>query len=192
MAYCTVADVKQYLGNTTTDDDTLLGELIPRAQKAIETHTHRVFEATSDTTRVFDADCDTDDRLLYLDEDIVSITTVTNGDGTTVTSSQYVTYPRNRTPYYAVELKLSPGIIWEYDSSSDPEGAISVTGKWAYSESPPDDIVHACIRLVGYYYRQKDSQVYDTTATPELGTITVPMGLPKDVKTIVRPYVKVV
>ena len=188
MAYCTTDNVKDYLGITTTDDDTLIGELIPRAQAAIDSFTHRTFEAASDTTRVFDTDTDTEGPFLYFDEDIASITTVTNGDGNTVASTKYATFPRNETPYCFIELKVSSGLVWEYDSSNDPQGAISVEGRWAYSTTAPNDIVHACIRLTAYYYRQKDAQVFDTTATPELGIITVPIGIPKDVKGTLSRY----
>lgn len=188
MAYATVADVKSYLGNTTSGDDTLLSDLIPRAQAAIDTYCHRSFEAAADTTRAFDADRDTDGPLLYFDEDLASITTITNGDGSTIATSSYTTEPRNRTPYCAIKLLVSSGVVWEYDSNNDPENAISVTGKWAWSVSAPDDIAHACIRLTGYFYRQRDSQVFDTTATPELGVITIPQGFPKDVRLLIEPY----
>lgn len=188
MAYCTTSDVKQYLGVSSTTDDTLIGDLIPRAQQSIDSYCHRTFEATGDTTRYFDADRDTDGPMLYFDADIAAITTVTNGDGTTVASTKYVTEPRNSTPYCAIQLKVSSGLQWEYDSNSDPENAIVVTGRWAWSTSVPDDIVHACIRLTAYFYRQKDAQVFDTTATPELGTITIPQGLPKDVTRLLNPY----
>ena len=188
MAYCTVTNVKEYLGNTTTGDDALINSIIPRAQAAIDAYCHRSFEATADTTRTFDADRDTDGPVLYFDEDMASITTVTNGDGSVIASSSYSTEPRNRTPYCAIKLKVSSGVVWEYDSNNDPEDAISVAGRWAWSVTAPNDIAHACIRLAGYFYRQKDAQVYDTTATPELGIITVPTGFPKDVKNLIEPY----
>lgn len=188
MAYCTTAQVTAYLGNTTSNDDTLIDALIPRAQAAIDAYCHRSFKATSDTTRTFDADRNTDGPLLYFDEDLASITTVTNGDGSTIASTKYVTEPRNRTPYCAIKLLVSSGLVWEYDSNNDPEGAIAITGKWAWSETANSDIEHACIRLTGFYYRQRDAQVYDVTATPELGIITVPQGIPKDVREIIDQY----
>ena len=73
---------------------------------------------------------------------------------------------------------------WEFDI----DGEVSVLGAWGYSTSPPDDIVHACIRLAGYYYRQKDAQVFDVTAVPDAGIITIPQGIPADVKLILDKY----
>jgi hypothetical protein len=188
VAYCTVSDVNAYLGISTSGDHTLIADMIRHAQTAIESYTQRIFEAQSDTTRTFDADRDVCNEVLYFDHDIISITTVTNGDGATVASTKYVTEPRNYTPYYAIRLKVSSGLIWEYDSSDDPEDAISVAGRWAFSTTPPHDIVQSCIRLSSYFYRQKDAQVFDVTATPELGVITVPKGIPADVKIMLDPY----
>ncbi len=188
MAYCSTAQVKAYLGNSTSVDDALLDAIIPRAQAGLDRYCHRTFEAASDTTRTFDADHDTDGPFLYLDEDLASITSITNGDGTTITSTQYTTEPRNRTPYCQIKLLTSSGLVWEYDSNNDPENAISVTGRWAWSVTADADIEHLCIRYVGWIYKQKDSQVYDVTATPELGVITVPQGIPKDLRIAMDTY----
>ena len=194
-AYCTNADVKTYLGINSTNigDDTLLTALILRAQTQIETHTHRVFSSTAATSRSFTVGEDTDGRVLYLDEDIASITTVTtNADaatGTVISSTEYVTMPRNYAPYYAIKIKDSANKDWTY--TTDAEAGVTVAGKWAYSSSPPADIVNACIRLSAYYYRLKDSQVFDVQAIPDAGVITVPQGIPQDVKIILQPFVKV-
>ena len=39
-----------------------------------------------------------------------------------------------------------------------------------------------------FKYRQKDAQVFDVTAVPDAGVITVPQGIPADVKRILRSY----
>jgi len=195
MAYTSAALLKAYLGKDSADDDVLLGNLIARAQKAIDNYTGRIFAASADTTRKFTVGRDTKGRVLYFDEDICSITTVVNNaddgsGGTTITSSYYVTYPRNRTPYHAIELLYSSSYFWEY--TSDPENGITVTGKWAYATTAPYDIAHACIRLAAYFYRQKDAGVFDTTAIPDAGIIQVPQGIPRDVQLILNNYRKVV
>jgi uncharacterized phage protein (predicted DNA packaging) len=195
MAYATPALLKQYLGVDGSGDDVLLTSLIARAQSAIDHYTGRTFEASADTTRKFTVGVDTDGRMLYFDEDCAAITTVkTNADdgsgGTTIASTEYVTHPRNRTPYHAIDLLSSSSNSWTY--TTDPEAGITVAGKWAYSTTAPDDIVHACIRLAGYYYRQKDAGVFDTTAIPDMGVIQVPQGIPRDVQLILNPYRKAV
>lgn len=190
MAYTSVAQVKLYLDISETDDDQLLGDLIDYAQKAIDGYTGRSFEASADSTRYFTVGVDTEGRMLYLDEDLADITSViTDADATsptTLATTDYITHPRNRTPYHAIEILGSSNNSWEY--TDDPEGGISVTGKWAWSETAPNDIIHACNRLTAYYYRQKDAGVFDTTAIPDAGIIQIPQGIPRDVQLILNPY----
>jgi hypothetical protein len=133
-----------------------------------------------------------DGDTIYLDEDLAAITTVTNGDGTTLTAAQYATEPRNRTPYYAIKIRSSASVAWEYSSTTDDhENAIAITGKWAYSVTAPADIVQACVRLAGYLYRQKDNAAeLDRPIVAGNATI-LPSRLPADLDLMLRPYVKV-
>ena len=189
MAYADVATLKQYLGNTTNSDDALLAALLARAQKAIDTYTRRTFEASADSTKYLDcAPPYVHGRYLHVSEvgDLCAITTITNGDSTTISASVYVLEPRNGTPYRAIKLKDNSTVSWTY--SGTPENAISIAGRWAYATSAPEDIVHACIRLAGFYYKQKDAGTFDTVAVPEAGIITVPQGMPRDVQIILNPY----
>lgn len=193
MPYTTAAAVKTYLGITSSTDDALLTSLIERAQASIDRYTHRTFEAASDTTKRFDAEYDVSESYTRLDWtpyglDLCQITSVVNGDGTTISASSYVTEPRNETPYFALKLKVSSGLYFMYDNLDDHENAIQITGRWAYSITAPADIVHACVRLTSYYYRQKDSNTYDVTAIPGAGVIEVPQGVPRDVERILAPY----
>jgi hypothetical protein len=184
MAYTTLADVKTYLGISESTDDTLLTALITAAQKILEMEIGQIFEAASNTNRYFDAVADVEDRTLYFDRVCAAINSVTNGDGNEVTSSEYVTEPRNDAPFYAVTLKGSSTVTWTY--STTPENAITVSGKWAWTASAPADIVQATKRLAGYLYSIKDAQTFDVTAVAELGGMLIPKGLPADVFAIVR------
>lgn len=47
MALTTTAAVKEYLRISGSDDDTLIGNLVTRAQKAIETYTGRLFDSAT-------------------------------------------------------------------------------------------------------------------------------------------------
>lgn len=185
MAYVLKAAVKTYLNIQEADDDNLIDDLIDRAQSAIESYTGWVFEAAT-LTRYFDSDAVVD-SVLWVGGDLVSITTLTNGDddATVITSADYRLLPRNAgPPYYGIKMLVDTTTTWEFDV----DGEVSVLGTWGFSASPPDDIVHACIRLAGYYYRQKDSQVFDVTAVPGAGVITIPQGIPADVKFILDRY----
>lgn len=191
MSYCTLDNVKTYLGISENTDDVLLTSCIERAQAVIDAYTTRTFEATEDATKYLDAAADVDGRMLLVGAagDLASITSITNGDGTLLASTDYVTQPRSVTPYYAIRLLSSSGHSWTY--TTDPEDAIAVTGKWAYSVTAPPDVEQACLRLAVVFYRQKD-----TTAEIERpllagdGTIVMPQNMPADVKALLRPYRK--
>ena len=193
MAYCEIADVKNYLDIEGAGDDVLIDDKIASAQKAIETITRRTFEDPgADATRYFTVGVDTDGLELMFDEDIYSITTVkTNADGLspdTIPSTAYITRPRNKTPYYGIKILGSTNYYWDY--TDDPEAGIEITGRWAYCESVPNDIVHLCSRWASYLYKQRDSQVWDTVAIPSAGIIQVPQGIPKDVVMLIDSYVR--
>lgn len=188
--YCGVVELRDYLGVSSTTDDALLNSFILAAKRIIDDNTGRTFEASSDSTRYFDAIQDVQGSTLYLGHyDLCAITTITNGDGTTLNTDHYVTEPRNGTPYYAIKLKASAGKSWVY--MTDPENAISITGRWAYSTTAPDSIGHACKRLAGYLYRQKDN-AGDLDRALVVGNSTIlPNQIPSDIRMIIQPYRKV-
>lgn len=190
MAYTSNTDLKVYLGiaASNTDDDTLLTTLIARAQAMIDAYCRQTFEASQDSTRYFDPTRDVDGRTLYLDAPLCAITSVTNGDGNTVASTQYITEPRNSTPWHKLTLKANSSLAWTH--SDTPENSISIVGKWAYSTTAPADVVQACTRLAAYLYRQKDNQGNDLDRPIAMGdgVLLMPPTLPRDVERILAPY----
>lgn len=183
MAYVTVTELKRYLGidGDNVADDALLSDMVQRAQAVIESRTGRTFEAATDTTRHHGADC-IDGYRLWLDGDLVSVTSIVNGDGAAVATDQVMTQPRNRRPAHALVLASTAGVQWDADS-----GDIAVTGRWAYSLTPPADIVQATVRLAAWLYRQKDNVGADA---PMLAgdTMILPSRLPADVTELLQPY----
>jgi len=185
MPYTTAAAVKTYLGITSATDDALLTSLIERAQASIDRYTHRTFEAASDTTKRFDAEYDVSESYTRLDWtpyglDLCQITSVVNGDGTTISASSYVTEPRNETPYFALKLKVSSGLYFMYDNLDDHEDAIQITGRWAYSITAPAEIVSVCIEMVALMYKRRDSNS-DINRPVIAGNATIlPAGLSRE------------
>lgn len=195
VSYLTAADLKAHLGIVSSTDDAELSRLIGDAQKYIETQTLKVFEASADTTRYFDVDRhvleDEDGRRvrLWLDGyDLCQITSVTNGDGTTVASSQYVTEPRNETPYQALRLKQNASVAWTY--SDTPEDAIAIVGRWAYSTSAPADVVMATRDLAVWLYRRRGQEgaSLDAPQVSPSGMMLFPAKVPDTVKMVIEKY----
>lgn len=193
MAYTTAAELKVYAGINLAPDDGLLTTLIARAQASIDRYVGFSFEAAADSTRYFDARSTrygghVDGRLLLFDTWACALTSVTNGDGTVVASTKYVTEPRNGARYYGVKLLLSSGYSWEAQSDDDTEKAITVVGKWAWSTSAPADIVHATLRLGLWYYRQRDSSTDMDRPLLAEGVTILPSMIPADVTAILDAY----
>jgi len=200
VSYATLTQLKEYAGITTSGDDALLTRLLASAQAAIDAYCHQSFEALTDTTRYFDPLRDTSGgtygysygagRTLYLDYPLCAITSVTNGDGTVVAPTAYVTEPRNMTPFFALSLKLTSSVLWTYTSS--PENSIAIVGKWAYSPLAPADIVQATLRLATWLYRGRDNAL-DLDRAVIVGNATIaPTRIPMDVMTLLDPYKRLV
>lgn len=200
MAYASLTELRSWLtsgGNTLpVTDDALLTLFLADAQLLIDGFCHRTFESSAVSAKLFDAVADVrtldtlglqqtgaTERTLWLGGFDLATTTgliVVNGDGTTISSSNYVLEPRNSYPAYAITLKSGADVVWTYDDS--PEGAISVTGHWAYSQTADSLIKSATLSLAAWAYRQRSSNA--DTDRPLLtgdGVTILPSALPKHV-----------
>lgn len=159
MTYPAVADIQRYLGITNDDDDDLLTTFRAAAIAYIEgpDGAQRLYEVTADTTRRFDAIRDVEGLTLTLDHDLISITTLTNGNGTVISSGSYILEglggERNTAPYRTIRLKPSSGLSWTY--TTDPENAITLLGRWGYSTAAPARIAQICYELAAWLYRRR-------------------------------------
>ena len=191
MAYASLSELRAFLrlASGETTDDTLLTNLLTYAQAFIESPQccNRVFEASADTTRYFDAVEDTDGARLNFDTDCAAITAVTNGGAVVVPSTAYVTLPANQTPYIGIQLLASKGYTWQF--VDDPENAISIAGKWAYSTTAPSAIKDATLVLGKWMYRQlnSDSDTDRPIISPD-GTMLMPTALPRMFWDLVNGY----
>jgi hypothetical protein len=186
--YIELLDAKKYLGIEATNekDDVLLEKAIEQSKAWIDGFCLRTFEASVATTRYLNAVENVLGRQLLLDRDLCTISSIVNGNAVTVNSSQYTTLPINETPYWGIVLKASAGINWTY--SLDPEGAIVIVGKWAYSLIAPDAVKAASLRLTAFLYRVKDAPVFAVTAISEVGAMNIAKRMPIDVQEMLLPY----
>lgn len=132
--YCTVSELKTYLNITGTTDDGLLAVLVNAAHQRINDDTRRNFEATADTVHYLDAAYDVEGNRLMLDDDLSYISSVTV-DGVALPATEYITDPRNRTPWEALVMRSNSAYGWSYTTAH--EDAIVVTGRWAVMQSKP-------------------------------------------------------
>lgn len=127
----TLEHVKQHrvLTSSQTTDDAFLKTLIAEASSDFVQALGRLpFPYTA--TLLFDALGPDVDLFTLKVPDLLAVTTLTNGDGTVITSGQYVLESANDYPKWRVKLRASAGLVWAFDD--DPEQAISIAGAWGY------------------------------------------------------------
>ena len=75
-------------------------------------------------------------RILRIDnDDLLAVTTLTNGDGSVVAPANFLLYPSNVWPKSEIRLKQSSGIAWLPDSLGNYEQVISVAGIFGYHDN---------------------------------------------------------
>lgn len=129
--YTTLQDVRgYYLGAQQTTDDTLLAQIIRDTSREIESLSNRWFYPRIETRYYAGAP---GGKQVTLDADLLSLTTLTNGNSGSVGATDYLLVPPNTTPKQAVILRQSSGLVWEADSAGDWYDNVSVAGVWGYS-----------------------------------------------------------
>lgn len=149
MAYTTVDMVKDQLGITSTTHDELLELVIAAAQSAVELHTDRVWEAGDAEPRSYSPDS-ADSKLLMIDEaQSVSAVAEWSGDEFADLSlgDDYRCDGPGVDPAGAV---AGSGPIRSLVRTSGSwcragHGTVKVTGVWASTASPPDDVAYATL-----------------------------------------------
>lgn len=194
MAYITVSQLKTYLKISSSSEDSLLTDIIAAAQKQIESLTGRIFEVPADTTRKFTplgefygGSLQRDGLTLGLDYDLCQLTSITNGDGSNIPTNAVILLPLNSVPCAAIRIKLNTAYIWTYTGS--PDGAVSITGRWGYSITPPDDIVQVTKLIAQRMYKERDGTENRTTDSISAdGSFMPGSQQPDNIAKLLKPY----
>jgi hypothetical protein len=174
--YCTLAEFKSFHSITTADgvDDAVIESLIEGVSRAIDRMVSRTFYARTET-RTYDVP---EGNCLELDDDLLTLTTLTNGDGTVITSSYYKLYPLNITPKRRVELTNTYG--WAISPTHGTNGAISIVGSWGYSATTPDDVNLICLsEVMNEYKKRYGENASAITTVTSAGIVITPQGFLK-------------
>lgn len=185
--YATLAEFKAYRPIDSIDaaDDGVIENIIEAASRWIDRETGRTFYARTET-HYFDVPRG---RELLLDDDLLTVTTLLNGDGTTLTTSHYNLVPKNKTPYYAVKLKETSTYLWIMDTDGNTEDVISLAGTWGYASTTPDDVKQACLELANnMYVRRTGQQTEGVASVTAAGVVIQPREIPGWVRSIIASY----
>jgi len=161
--YVTLANFKEYAipqAGIDTDDDGIIEIIIEAACRYVDQQMGRQFYTTTED-RNFDVPSG---RILWIEDDFIAVNSITNGDGTSISSDEYNMLPANKTPKYAIKLKESSTVIWEGDSDSNYEQVITLNCDWGYSSSVPKDIEMAVYEIAKSAYHRKKGENLDSIA----------------------------
>jgi hypothetical protein len=186
--YCSLAEIKNFLRivSTDTNDDSVLEQLVEGSSRLIDIETRRTFYARSET-HYYNVP---ESRELWIDDDdLLAITTLTNGDTTTISNTEYNLIPANTVPKYAIVLKEGSLIYWQYSSAGNSEMVISVAATWGYSSTTPTDIKVACMRIAerAYHNRFGENAAESTTITAS-GVVLTPADIPASAARLLASY----
>ena len=125
--YTTLTDIHTTRGTTATGQDALFTDLIKSTSRDMEVACGGRWFYPRIETRYYDTP---GGRALDVEEDLLAITTLTNGDATAIASSDYILMPYFGPPYHQIRLKQSSSVVWTLDSSGNDERAITLLGIW--------------------------------------------------------------
>jgi hypothetical protein len=185
VAYCDAYDVAVALNIAGAQDDGWLTTLADSASRWVDAHCaipFGGFAVTADGVRSFDP-CAIDDGELRLDVPLVSLTSLTNGDGTAIDKTTVRLYPLNGGHYWSIRMLTSgPGWQWVQD------GLFSVTGKWGWSATVPTPVKEATIMLAAWLYKRYQAGLQDAANNVEIGQMMYSERMPKQVVALLAPF----
>lgn len=115
---------------TDTSDDEVIQNMLESVSRYIDGQTNRTFYPRIET-RYYSIPSG---RLLILDDDLLTLTTLTNGDNDEITSTYYNLLDKNHEPKWGIELKETSSVYWETDSDGNSEHVLDVLGWWGFHE----------------------------------------------------------
>lgn len=150
-------------------------QFLDQAQAEIEAQTGKRFEAATQTRYYQRCDVVWDNpKRLLLDAWLLTVTTLTNGDGATINASDYWLTPRSGPPYSEIELKSTAAWAWGTD------GEITIVGTWGFMAAANAQVKRVTMRLAEFFW-QKRSTTGESQVIGE-GQIVVAAQYPKDVQ----------
>jgi hypothetical protein len=131
--YVTAADLITYLGSNFSSSNTnatMIDQAVDAASRAIDNDTRRVFYPHIETNR-YDAP---EGRELDLADDLLELLEVTNGDATTIPTTEFSLLPYN--VYPKNELLINAASVYGFVTSTTTaqEGAVSVQAIYGYAQ----------------------------------------------------------
>jgi hypothetical protein len=158
-SYATLQNFLDFRSTTDTDatDDGVAETLLSASSRYIDAYCSRTFYPRAETL-LLDVP---EENMLYLGDDLLAVTSLLNGDSTTIASSDYTLVSANLYPKWGLKLKDISTISWLTDDDASAEQVISLTGIFGYH----NEYVRRGWSLGGYLDGALTSDSTSTTVT---------------------------
>lgn len=117
---------------TDTSDDAVITAILEQISRYVDGYSgagRYFFPAVR--TLLFDVP---DVRRISIRHDLLEVTTLTNGDGTVIASTEYVLLDGLYTPYHTIKLRDTSTTYWIYGTNGNHEQVISLLGFFGYRD----------------------------------------------------------
>lgn len=125
---CTLEAIRRRSDIVDTGDDALIKSFIRAASDIVQQYTARTFVPYTDTREYV---APSKGRILHVDEDLLSVTSITDGSGA-LAANTYSLTPWNKSPKNAVVLE--PTYFWT--RQTDTWQDVAIAGVWGYHRNP--------------------------------------------------------
>ncbi len=171
-------------GTLTPSMRQLMQDSLDEAESAINDYTRRQFAGTAGTIYVNRfSQRFVKNQALYLENDLHTLVSLTNGDTQNIPVGSVWLEPRNAGPPYRL-IRLHSSYVYVWNTDSD----VIVAGTFGFSTVPPAAISRACVELGAWYYRLKDIGYTEVAGLAAAGEVTYPKALPDHIRGKLDPY----
>lgn len=118
------------MDETAASDASLLAKLVTSTQM-IDNELNGMWFMPRSETQYFDVPEEGDGLSLSLKMPLLETVSVTNGDGSTLTSDDYVLLPPEGPPYDTIRIRANSSRAWTASVSGDTVRAIQINGVWS-------------------------------------------------------------
>ena len=113
-------------------DDGVIEDIIEGVSRYFDEYTGRTFYPRYETRRFTVPYGQNDNSILFVDDDLLAVVSITNGDATSLASTEYYLKPYNFSPAYALQMISTSNYRWEPTSAGAYENAIQITAWWGF------------------------------------------------------------
>ena len=171
-------------GTLTPSMRQLMQDSLDEAESAINDYTRRQFAGTAGTVYVNRfSQRFVKNQALYLQNDLHTLVSLTNGDSQNIPVGSVWLEPRNAGPPYRL-IRLHSAYVFVWNTDSD----VIVAGTFGFSTVPPAAISRACVELGAWYYRLKDVGYTEVAGLAAVGEVTYPKSLPDHIRGKLDPF----